>query len=307
MSTVSVIIPAFNRPDSLLTAVESVLAQTYNDFELIVVDDGSTESLEKIETFIHEKGHFFICSEENRGVSAARNMGVSHAKNKWLAFLDSDDQWLPKKLETQMDFLEQNREIKICQTAEIWYRKGVRVNPKKYHLLTSGETSFQHSLRRCAVSPSSVIIDRKLFLSMGGFDERLIVCEDYELWLRITAKYPVGLINEKLIIKFGGHADQLSRSQPAMDRFRLFALVNLIIEYDLTHDQMYQAFKEIVFKSEILYKGAIKRGNPTADLYSTIKTKSEMLLDRNQTEKKVVKNKLLSLRDQLLRELEGES
>lgn len=292
----SIIIPVLNRPNWLKMAVESVLAQTYPDFELIVVDDGSTENLDAVKSLVTQSGHHFIRLAENRGVSAARNWGVAQAKGQWLAFLDSDDRWLPTKLEKQMAYLTKNPAIKICQTDEIWYRHGVRVNRKKYHQLAAGKDSFAKSLRRCSVSPSSVIIARELFLSMGGFDERLVVCEDYDLWLKITSQHPVGFVDEPLIIKQGGHADQLSRSQPAMDRFRLFSLLNLRLEYDLTPTQQQMVLDEIIFKTEILYQGAVKRENPMAEVYQEILT----IINPRQGFEPEIRLRLGELRDRLL-------
>ncbi|RMH71890.1 MAG: glycosyltransferase [Gemmatimonadetes bacterium] len=267
MPHISVIIPVYNRVDFLRQAVDSVLAQTYRDFELIVVDDGSTVDLNSIQADLNRQGHQYIRLDQNRGVSAARNVGVAHARGAWMAFLDSDDRWLPEKLARQMAFLADHPHFRICQTGEIWIRRGRRVNPKKYHVLASGADSFRQSVARCSVSPSSVLVDRVVWDECGGFDERLPVCEDYELWLRLTASYEVGLVAESLIVKYGGHADQLSRSLPAMDRFRLFALLNLLVEQALQPSQIDLVRLEIRRKARILEKGAIKRGNPLADLY----------------------------------------
>ncbi len=100
--------------------------------------------------------------------------------------------------------------MRVCHTDEIWIRNGRRVNARKKHGKKGGWI-FQHCLPLCAMSPSSIMIHRDVFTALGGFDERLPACEDYDLWLRITARYPVLFTRQPLIEKYGGHDDQLSR------------------------------------------------------------------------------------------------
>lgn len=219
--TVSVIIPTYNRWPLVGVTIGSVLAQSYAELEIIVVDDGSTDDTAKQLNQIGSR--LANLKQPNRGVSAARNFGVRHARGRYLAFLDSDDLWLPQKLAIQTAFMEQNPAVGICQTEEIWVRNGVRVNPKAKHRKPSGDI-FIPSLELCLVSPSAVMLTRELFEQMGGFDENLPVCEDYDLWLRIAADQSVPLIDDALVIKRGGHADQLSRSTWGMDRYRVLAL-----------------------------------------------------------------------------------
>jgi len=133
---VSVIIPTFNRAWILEEAVDSVLSQEFQDFELIVVDDGSTDNTWDILNGYQE--NVILVRQENKGVSAARNRGIGLASGELIAFLDSDDLWLPKKLSAQVEFFNSNPDALICQTEEIWIRNGVRVNPKKKHKKPSG-------------------------------------------------------------------------------------------------------------------------------------------------------------------------
>ena len=148
MVFVSVIIPTHNRWPMIGEAIESVMNQSYKDFEVIVVDDGSDdESLKELETF---GSKINVVVQARRGVAAARNFGVSQSKGAYLSFLDSDDLWLPHKLETQITFMGANPEVQICQTAEVWIRNGVRVNPKKRHQKPSGDI-FRASLGLCSV------------------------------------------------------------------------------------------------------------------------------------------------------------
>ena len=254
---VSVIIPTYNRSSLVLEAVDSVLKQTFRDFELIVVDDGSSDGT--AEALNLYKDRFVYRLQDNRGVSAARNQGIRMARGQWIAFLDSDDLWLPEKLETQIHFFSQNPEALICQTEEIWIRNGRRLNPLKKHQKFSGDI-FGPSLRLCLVSPSAVMIKKDLFERVGYFDEALTACEDYDLWLRISAQFPIFLIDQPLVVKRGGHPDQLSRSTPALDRFRIQALIKILNSGRLTVSQCDLAFKELETKCHIYGQGCLKRG-----------------------------------------------
>lgn len=254
---VSVILPTFNRAALVLEAVESVFRQTFQDYELIVVDDGSTDETRKIVAPYGNRIRYFF--QENRGVSAARNVGIGLAQGRWLAFLDSDDLWLPEKLERQRRFLSERPQALICQTGELWLRKGKRVNPRKKHRKFSGDL-FAPSLKLCLVSPSAVMIRKDLFEEVGLFDETMPACEDYDLWLRISARYPILLLDEPLVIKRGGHTDQLSRSVPTLDRWRIHALLKLIHEGALTEEQRQLVLKELAIKCRIYGQGCLKRG-----------------------------------------------
>jgi glycosyltransferase involved in cell wall biosynthesis len=253
---VSVIIPTFNRWPVVGEAVESVFVQTYPDFELIVVDDGSTDGTHKELAKFGSRLRMFVKARE--GVAAARNFGVSQAVGRYVAFLDSDDLWQPKKLEMQTAFMEKDPAVQICQTEEIWLRNGVRVNPKSRHQKPSGDI-FIRSLQLCLVSPSAVMMTKELFSRFGGFDERFPVCEDYDLWLRIAVEHPVPLIPEPLVVKRGGHADQLSRSTWAIDRYRVVALQKLL-RSSLQGTRRASALAVLRSKVAILAHGARKRG-----------------------------------------------
>jgi GT2 family glycosyltransferase len=253
---VSVVIPAFNRWRLLAEAIDSVLAQSYRDFELIVVDDGSTDATASELAKLASRLQFFVT--ERRGVSAARNLGVSQSRGHYIAFLDSDDLWLNSKLERQTRFMDEHPEFHICQTDEIWIRNGVRVNPSAVHQKPSGDI-FSRSLKLCLVSPSAVMMTKALFERTGGFDEAFPVCEDYDLWLRISAQHQVPLIPDRLTIKRGGHADQLSRSIWGMDRYRILALQK-ILRSNLDGSQEAAVLKMLRHKVTIVAAGARKRG-----------------------------------------------
>jgi glycosyltransferase involved in cell wall biosynthesis len=254
---ISVIVPTFNRWPLLGHALDSVLAQTLRDFELLVVDDGSTDGTAEELKKIGSPLGFFVTAR--KGVAAARNLGVSQARGRYIAFLDSDDTWLPRKLERQAAFMAQHPEFQICQTEEIWVRNGIRVNPRAVHRKPSGDILLP-SLALCLVSPSAVMMTKELFERVGGFDESFPVCEDYDLWLRIGAEFSVPLIAEALVVKHGGHADQLSRSTWGMDRYRILALQKLLRSGCLDEAQRTATLAVLRRKVAILAQGARKRG-----------------------------------------------
>jgi glycosyltransferase involved in cell wall biosynthesis len=239
----------------LRDALESVWKQTCGDFELILVDDGSSD--DTAARVRQLGGAVRVIRQERSGVAAARNRGASAARGRYLAFLDSDDLWLPTKLAVQLAFMSARPEIAICQTDEIWIRRGARVNPKARHRKPSGDI-FKRSLDLCLVSPSAVMMTRDLFLETGGFDEDLPVCEDYDLWLRIAINHPVPLLSQALVVKRGGHADQLSHSVWGMDRFRVRALGKLL-RSGLDGERRQWALAALERKIGVLAKGARKR------------------------------------------------
>ncbi len=251
---ISVIIPTYNREVTLERAIKSVLDQTYKNFELIVIDDGSTDNTSQIIDKYSGKIRYF--SKLHAGVSSARNLGLEKSEGTWVSFLDSDDYWLPGKLERQIEYLTNHPGMMILQTEEQWIRNGVPVNPMKKHKKRSGWI-FRYCLPLCIVSSSAVLIHQKVFNDVGVFDESFPVCEDYDLWLRIATKYQIGLIPEKLIVKTGGHADQLSRKYWGMDRFRVRALEKVLNE-DLTIEHRKLVLEQIVKKLTILSKGREK-------------------------------------------------
>jgi glycosyltransferase involved in cell wall biosynthesis len=253
---VTVIITTHNRGWIVGEAIDSVLSQDFSDYELIVVDDGSDDHTAEILAAYGER--ITVLRQANRGVSAARNRGIAEAAGRLIAFLDSDDLWLPQKLSTQVKFFMDHPEAVINQTEERWIRNGVRVNPGKRHLKFSGMI-FERSLALCLVSPSAVMIKKTLFNTVGTFDEQLPACEDYDLWLRVSSRYPVDLIDTPLIIKRGGHEDQLSRA-PGLDKYRIQSLVKLLKANCLTVQQKQAVIATLKQKCAVYAGGCRKRG-----------------------------------------------
>ena len=274
----SVVIPVYNRKSLIRRALESVLNQSYPSSQVVVVDDGSTDGTSDMLQL--EYPQVTVIRQEHRGVSAARNKGIIYCRSDWVAFLDSDDEWHPEKLKKQALWLSENSEYRVCHCDEIWIRNGVRVNPKVKHA-KSGGWIFLHCLPLCVVSPSAVVINRKVFQEVGIFDESLPVCEDYDLWLRITSKFPVGFVSEQLVVKYGGHIDQLSKAYPAMDRYRISSLIKLLESNQLRFEYQNKVIEMLVQKIQIYLNGARKRGN-TAEVLTY-----ESILSRFLTLEKV--------------------
>jgi len=254
---ISVIIPTYNRKHTLPRAVNSVLKQTYEPFEIFVIDDGSTDGTK--EWFPEEYPFVKYFYQENLGVSSARNNAIQISKGNWIAFLDSDDEWFPKKLENQIKLINNSKGYKFCHTNEIWIRNGVRVNQMKKHQKYGGKI-FKKCLDICRISPSSSLINRSIFNDIGLFDESLKVCEDYDLWLRITAKYPILFLDEPLIKKFGGHSDQLSIVPKGIEQYRIQSLEKIILSNTLKRSQKSAAIEMLLYKLKIYNNGLEKRG-----------------------------------------------
>jgi glycosyltransferase involved in cell wall biosynthesis len=257
MPRYSVIIPTYNRAPFLKKALESVLNQTFEDFELIIFDDGSTDGTSDLIKSYNDIRIKYIY-QENTGVSRARNRALSHAMGEYIAFLDSDDWWLKRKLEEAEEAIRQNPSYKIYHTQEKWFRNGEHLNHMKKHLKKGGYI-FENCLELCSVSISTAVIKKILFDEIGNFDENMEVCEDYDFWIRATSKYPVCLIDKVLTEKEGGHPDQLSSRYWGMDRFRIQAIRKLLESGLLDEEKASLAYNKLRKKCEIYAQGCFKR------------------------------------------------
>ena len=254
---VSVVIPTYNRIKQLPIALNSVLSQTRSVTEILVVDDGSTDNT--VENLSPKYKTVTFLRQKNEGVSSARNAGIKAAKSPWIALLDSDDQWMPDKIEKQIHCLSENNEIKACHTGEKWIRKGKEVQTARF-LNKAPEGLFERSLERCIICPSSVILHRSIFEKIGFFDTKLPICEDYDFWLRLLLNYQIGLIDEPLVVKTGGHPDQLSTSTWGLDRFHVQSLEQIYLSEELNSQQKEMVLKTIARKADLLAKGFMKHG-----------------------------------------------
>jgi len=260
MISVAVIIPVYNREKCIVRALQSVVAQSWSPTQIIVVDDGSTDGTAAVLDRVKNTFNLTVITlNTNHGVSFARNRGVAASTASFIAFLDSDDLWEPNKLEQQMRWFQKNPHMRIVQTREIWIRSGKRVNPPKTHIKKSGHI-FMASLKRCMITPSSVVMDRGLFDEFRGFNESLPACEDYDLWLKITSRYSVGLVDEDLMTRYGGHGDQLSATVPVLDRYRVRSMLDVLHHYKISPEQEEKLRATMVKKAAIIAAGCQKRG-----------------------------------------------
>ncbi|MCK9615400.1 MAG: glycosyltransferase family 2 protein [Candidatus Omnitrophica bacterium] len=270
----SVIIPTYNRKQFLKIALASILAQTFNDYEVIVIDDGSSDGTREMlegrgawnppsprlqRTGVGRGEKIKYIYQENKGPAAARNLGIKNAKGKFICFLDTDDRFREDKLKVTYDYIKNHPQYKIFHTEEIWYRKGSLLTQKIYHKKPTGWV-FENAVRMCSISISTAAIEKNIFNEVGLFDESMPACEDYDFWLRVTNKYKVLLIPYYLTIKEGGHPDQQSFKYPAMDTFRIYALKKMLETKTLSGDNFKIAAGELRKKCEIFIKGALKRG-----------------------------------------------
>ncbi|NPV83566.1 MAG: glycosyltransferase [Candidatus Aminicenantes bacterium] len=269
---VSVIIVTHNRAAFLAEAIDSVLAQTYfqknpADWELIVVDDGSTDHTPDLVAG-YQQGFPQVryVRLDHGGVSRARNHGLKLASGEFIGFLDSDDLWLKNKVQVQLSYLKAFPEARFCLTEEVWIRSGRRVNQKHRHQKYAGRV-LDKVLPLCLLSLSSAMFRRQLFEEIGEFDESLPVCEDYDLGLRIALRYPYHFLPVPLIVKRGGHPDQLSKKYWGMDRWRVQSLEKALALATSEEDRsLIRA--EIVKKCRVLVAGFLKRGaQDEADYY----------------------------------------
>jgi len=235
MPTVSIIIPTYNREHLLGRAIQSVLDQTYQNFELIIVDDGSTDDTEKLVKSFNSEKIRYIRHGENKGPSAARNTGIQSAKGDYIAFQDSDDEWMPEKLEKQIRAFETaSPAVGIVYTGR--YRI---INNKKEYLPLAGVTPkdgdvFSSLLKVCFVCTPVALVKRDCFERAGMFDERFPPFEDWELFLRMSRYYQFKYINEPLVIKYC-QPDSISENQSA----RIKALKQMLETYfeDIKQDK----------------------------------------------------------------------
>ncbi len=256
---IAVVVPTHDRAAMLGRALDSVFGQTEPPAQCLVVDDGSSDGTGTLVRQSYPDAIYL--RQRHQGVSAARNLGVRHTDADWVAFLDSDDCWLPGKLEKQRRALE-GSEYVICHTDEIWIRRGRRVNPMRKHRKRGGWI-YRHCLPLCVISPSTSMVRRDVLEDAGGFDESLPACEDYDLWLRLCARYPVLYLEEALVTRYGGHDDQLSSRHWGMDRFRVAALEKMVGAPELPAADRRRTLDTLLTKLDILVAGARKRGNDT--------------------------------------------
>jgi glycosyltransferase involved in cell wall biosynthesis len=277
----SVIIPVYNRRELVVDALVSVLNQNLPsgwDLELLVVDDGSTDGTgTMLESLRAAHPRLRIISRARGGTpGGARNAGVERSRGELLAFLDSDDRWLPGKVDEQVPLHERDG-YELTHTRERWLRNGREVSQagkRLAHHRRSGDL-LEDALVKCIIGPSTVMMSRRLWEETGGFRSDLEVAEDYEYWLRLVTITEVGYLEKPLTEKRAGHGDQLSEKYGQIEVFRLAGLRDLVESRWFAHhrDQEAQllACRELARKAGIYAAGARKRGrNAVADRFEEL-------------------------------------
>lgn len=250
------IIPHFEREELLAQALDSVVRQTEPPAEIIVVDDGSRRPPEAV---CRRYGARLLVIDHTGKPGAVRNRGAEAAESKWLAFLDSDDLWLPEKLKRQRQKLESQPMMTLCHTREIWLRGTKTVSQKKQKHLREGDV-FPDALRKCIIGPSTVMLSKTVFEKLGGFDETLEIAEDYEFWLRWTDHFPVAYCDEPLVVKRTGDWAQLSEKYGQIEIFRIEALFRLLDKGLSIEQHRRMLLDEVRRKITIYCHGCRKRG-----------------------------------------------
>ena len=254
----TIIIPTYNRAKFLKIAISSVISQSFKDWELLIIDDGSTDDTSKLVGAAGLRPLLKYLHQPHQGVTAARNRGIKESKGEFICFLDSDDRFRQDKLEITYQYIQKHPQYKVFHSEEVWYRNGALLPQKIYHKKPSGDV-FKEAVKLCCLSISTSAINREIFKQIGTFDENLPACEDYDFWLRVAAKFSILLIPQHLTIKEGGQSDQQSKKYPAMDKFRIYALKKILEQRKLTKEKYEIAYAELQNKCDIYIKGAAKR------------------------------------------------
>ncbi len=193
MPRVSVIIPTYNRANYICEAIDSVLSQTYTDYEIMVIDDGSTDNTKGVLQPYSSKIKYLF--QENRGIAAARNYGIRNSTGEFIAMLDSDDQWLPEKLKIQVATISSNPELAfVCSGSYVIDGDGKIIDIWKKSRKLNSET-FDNLYKKDFVLTLTVLLRRTHFEAIDGFDDEYKVSQDYELWLRLAKRYKFYYIN----------------------------------------------------------------------------------------------------------------
>lgn len=241
----------------VLKAIESVKTQTYTPFEIIIIDDGSTDGTS---TLFPISGVFYFKVEHCGFPGKVRNIGVEKSTGDYIAFLDSDDIWHKEKLEKQTVFINSKPKCQLLHTKEKWIMNSKVISQKKRKHNRSGNV-FLDSLQGCILGPSTVLMKRALYEQFGGFNETIEVGEDYDLWLRITDREEIDYIDDELITKNAGHGDQLSFKYGFIEPFKIDVLENLIQTHSFREENFKQVVRALLLKYDIVINGCLKRSN----------------------------------------------
>jgi len=229
--TISIIIPAYNRAATIRGAIESVLRQTYTDFELLIVDDGSTDDTMARVTEISDPRIRLLANPENMGASAARNTGIKNARGKWVAFQDSDDEWLPEKLQKQMHRIESKANDPVacyCGMVVVGrHDQGEQERPKVHYIPDAKLTKVEGDILPTVLmanpaSTQTLMVRREVLNEIGGFDENLPALVDWDCVMRLANRGPFAFVDEPLVLQyFSENSITRSRANRAIGRLKI--------------------------------------------------------------------------------------
>ena len=229
---VSVILPTYNCAAFLPHSIGSILAQTYNSYEIIVVDDGSTDNTKEV-LYPFMQRIKYILLEQNKGLPTARNIGILSAQGKYIAFIDADDLWLPEKLQTDIEYFETHPEVSMVYSKHLNIdQNGRMLDEASQKRLPSGNIFTQLFSEQNFIITSSVVVRKEIFETTGLFYEQLSNCQDWDMWLRIAFYFKVGGINTPLV-KYRHNPHSLSKNR------------NNVLKYQkMVIDKIYSNFKD---------------------------------------------------------------
>ncbi|AFZ26450.1 putative glycosyltransferase [Cylindrospermum stagnale PCC 7417] len=215
--TVSVIIPTYQRGHLVSQAINSVLAQTYKDYEIIVINDGSQDNTPQVLAQFSDHHRITAIHQANQGLSAARNAGIRSAQGKYIAFLDDDDLWEPQKLEKQISVLEANPRIGLIYSDSLFFsdKRGLSLRSYNTAFPTPNLQVLWTLFRYNYIPVLTVVVRRDCLDKVGLFDETLRCCEDYDLWLRLIEKFPIYFLNQPLA-RYRQSPNNLSQNEEQM-------------------------------------------------------------------------------------------
>lgn len=214
---VSVIVPTYNRAHIITEAIDSILNQTFKDFELIIVDNYSSDNTESVVKSYSDKRIRYFKNQNNGLVSINRNYGIKKSCGEYIAFLDDDDLWLPEKLEKQVELLDLNKELGLVYSDIyiIGSNGDLRENTYFHRIKPTRGNAFNELLQGNFIPMLTVVIRREVLDKVGGFNPRYKICQDYDLWLRIAEHYPVDFIEDPLA-KYRVHSESSSQKNTAL-------------------------------------------------------------------------------------------
>jgi len=250
MPEVSVIIPVYNQTDYLIEALKSVFAQTYSDLEVIVVDDGSTEPVAPVIAGMEKPVR--CIRVENGGVARARNIGIQNASGKYIALLDADDLWFPRKIEVQMKTVDANKDVDLVYTGAVYIdRDGRYMGKMGQKIQRVSHNPFKDLLvvGNIVGTPSTVLAKKACFQQLGGFDVSLSVSADWDMWIRFSRHYRFILVDESLA-SYRIHGDNMHLNMVALER-DITSVLNKHFNSRETREEL-APFRRAVYSSQFL-------------------------------------------------------